>query len=78
MATILLAALAAVGLFALLWLGFGRLLVPAAGIHLLVPVHGDGGDLEHNLKGLRWPVSYTQRDVKKRMDAYLAQYGATH
>lgn len=54
MSAILLAALAALGLFSLLWLGFGRLLIPAAGIHILVPVHGDGSDLEHSLKGLRW------------------------
>lgn len=54
MSAILVAALAAVGLFALLWLGFGRLLIPAAGIHILIPVQGDGNDLEHTLKGLRW------------------------
>lgn len=54
MTAILLASLAAVGLFTLLWLGLGRLLLPTHGVHLLVPVKGDGGDLEHHLKGLRW------------------------
>lgn len=54
MTAILLASLAAVGLFTLLWLGLGRLLIPTHSIHLLLPVKGDGGDLEHNLKGLRW------------------------
>ena len=51
MTAILLAALAAVGLFTLLWLGLGRLLIPTHSVHLLLPVKGDGGDLEHNLKG---------------------------
>ena len=54
MSAILLAALAAVGLFALLWLGFGRLLIPAGDVHILLPVEGDGGDLEHTLKSLGW------------------------
>ena len=54
MTAILLAALAAVGLFTLLWLGLGRLLIPTHSVHLLLPVKGDGGDLEHNLKGLHW------------------------
>ena len=56
MTAILLAALAAVGLFTLLWLGLGRLLIPTHSVHLLLPVKGDGGDLEHNLKGLHWRV----------------------
>lgn len=54
MLTILVAALAALGLFSLLWLAFGRLLLPAGEVHILLPVAGDGGDLEHTLKGLRW------------------------
>lgn len=54
MSSILLAALAAVGLFTLLWLVFGRLLIPADGMHILIPIQGDGNNLEHNLKGLRW------------------------
>ena len=43
MTAILLAALAAVGLFTLLWLGLGRLLIPTHSVHLLLPVKGDGG-----------------------------------
>ena len=54
MLTILLAALAALGLFALLWLVLGRLLFPAPIVHILLPVSGDGDELEHTLKGLRW------------------------
>ena len=54
MTAILLAALAAVGLFTLLWLGLGRLLIPSPSVHLLLPVKGAGGDLEHILKGQDW------------------------
>lgn len=76
MSAILLAALAALGLFSLLWLGFGRLLIPAAGIHILVPVHGDGGDLEHNLKGLRWLCATGLLDARiDLLDAGLTDTG---
>ena len=76
MSAILLAALAALGLFSLLWLGFGRLLIPAAGIHILVPVHGDGGDLEHNLKGLRWLCATGLLDARfDLLDARLTDTG---
>ncbi len=76
MSAILLAALAAVGLFTLLWLGFGRLLVPAAGLHILVPVQGDGNDLEHNLKGLRWLCTTGLLDARiDLLDAGLTDTG---
>lgn len=54
MTAILLASLAAVGLFTLLWLGLGRLLLPTHSVHILVPVRGDSDGLEHSLQGLRW------------------------
>ena len=48
---VLLALLAAVGLLALGWLTFGRLLTPVGAV---VPASGDGAHLEQDVKGLLW------------------------
>ena len=57
--TQLLALLAAVGLLALGWLTFGRLLTPVGGggggpVYAVVPASGDGAHLEQDVKGLLW------------------------
>lgn len=76
MTAILLASLSAVGLFTLLWLGLGRLLLPTRSIHIIVPVQGDGSDLEHNLKGLRWLRATGLLNARiDLMDAGLSQTG---
>ena len=54
-----LALLAAVGLLALGWLTFGRLLTPVGGsgggpVYAVVPASGDGAHLEQDVKGLLW------------------------
>jgi len=50
-----LALLAAMGVLAVGWLLFGRLVAPVgAGIWAVLPAEGDGGDLEHRLSGLLW------------------------
>ena len=51
--------LAAVGLLALGWLTFGRLLTPVGGggggpVYAVVPASGDGAHLEQDVKGLLW------------------------
>ena len=56
---VLLALLAAVGLLALGWLTFGRLLTPVGGggggpVYAVVPASGDGAHLEQDVKGLLW------------------------
>lgn len=54
---VLLALLAAVGLLALGWLCFGRLLTPVPGrgqVYAVVPAKGDGADLEHTVNSLLW------------------------
>ena len=56
---VLLALLAAVGLLALGWLTFGRLLPPVGGsgggpVYAVVPASGDGAHLEQDVKGLLW------------------------
>ena len=56
---VLLALLAAVGLLALGWLTFGRLLTPVGGggggpVYAVVPASGDGAHLEQYVKGLLW------------------------
>lgn len=57
MTEIFFAALAALGLFTLLWLIFGLFLIPVGTIgtvHIRVLASGDADDLEHILGGLRW------------------------
>ena len=65
---VLLALLAAVGLLALGWLTFGRLLTPVGGggggpVYAVVPASGDGAHLEQDVKGFSgcgaasWPAS---------------------
>ena len=56
---VLLALLAAVGLLALGWLTFGRLLTPVGGggggpVYAVVPASGDGAPLEQDVS---WPAS---------------------
>ena len=56
---VLLALLAAVGLLALGWLTFGRLLTPVGGggggpVYAVVPASGDGAHREQDVKGLLW------------------------
>lgn len=57
MTEIFFAALAALGLFTLLWVAFGLFLLPTGTIgtvHIRVLASGDADDLEHTLGGLRW------------------------
>ena len=55
---ILLVLLAAVGLLAVGWLIFGKLVTPVAGsggpVYAVVPASGDGEHLEQDVKGLLW------------------------
>jgi len=58
---ILFAALAAIGLAALVWLVFGRLVAPVGrfrhsgcGLFAVLLARGDGGELEHAVTGLKW------------------------
>ncbi len=53
---ILLSLSAVVGLLAVGWLCFGRLLTPAGGkaLRLLIPAKGDGEELEQAVRGLVW------------------------
>ncbi len=49
--------LAAVGLLALGWMLFGRLVAPVGGgcpVYAVVPARGDGAGLEHAVDGLLW------------------------
>ena len=76
MLTILVAALAALGLFTLLWLAFGRLLLPAGEVHILLPVAGEGAELEHTLKGLHWLRAAGLLDARiDLLDAGLSEGG---
>ena len=55
---ILLALLAAVGLLALGWVLFGKLVTPVGSgggpVYAVVPAHGEGEHLEQDVKGLLW------------------------
>ncbi len=52
---IALALSAVIGLLSIGWLCFGRLLIPAGGSAVVVlPGRGDGGDLEHAVRGILW------------------------
>ena len=53
---LLLALLAALGAVSLAWLCLGRLLAPvgAERVFAVLPVRGDGEQLEYDLAGLRW------------------------
>jgi len=53
---VLLALLAVVGLLALGWLLFGKLVTPVGGgpVYAVVPAAGDGEHLEQDVKGLLW------------------------
>ena len=55
---ILLALLAAVGLLALGWVLFGKLVTPVGGsggpVYAVVPAYGPGEHLEQDVKGLLW------------------------
>ena len=76
---ILLALLAAFGLFALLALLLGRLFLPgpgAAPAYAVVPARGDGAALEQTVKGLLWLRAGTgQRYTVVIADAGLGPQG---